>query len=202
MFLNRKNKKKLLSITKVILIGLVLNFFFFLIFPIINYLKNTSIKKIDSGRVNVALTQVNLKEKEKIVKKIKVKQERPKRKSPSKTFSRFKMKFGSGVGSGANLESKKISGLIYQEGDVDKLPRRKKYNIPSLEFPPSLKGNVIKILIQIDEVGQVIYAEVIEGVDGYSINETLKNALLRWEFYPATINNIPVKIEMIQPIRL
>ncbi len=187
---------------KFILIGFFLNSFFFFIFPALNYFKNSTLLKTDSKKANITLTQVNLNEKKKIPKKIKIKQERPERKSPPKTLSRFKMKFGSGLGTGADAESQNITGLIYQEGEVDKLPKRKRYNIPSIEFPASLKGEVVKVLIQINESGKVVYAEIVQGVDGYNINDILKNALLNWEFYPATINDIPVKMEMIQPVRL
>lgn len=202
MGINRFNKNRWLKIGKIILVALTLNCFLFFIFPVLNYFKNATLKKLGNESVNITLTKVNLNEKKKKVKKIKVKQERPKRKSPAKTSSRFNLKFGPGSGSGADSEAKKISGLIYKEGEVDKLPRRKKYDIPSIDFPASLKESVVRILIHIDETGQVVYAEIIQGVDGYNINAILKNALLRWQFYPALINNIPVKMEMIQPIRL
>lgn len=195
-------KKKWFKVGMIVLVGLTLNCFFFFIFPVLSYLKNASLEGTDTEIVNIALTKVNLNEKKKKVKKIKVKEERPKRRSQQKTSSRFKLKFGVGSGTGADAEVKKISGMLYKEGEVDKLPQRKEYNIPSLDFPASLKGSVVKILIHIDELGQVVYAEVVQGVDGYNINAILKNALMRWEFTPALVNNIPVKMEMIQPIRL
>ena len=193
-------KKKWVFPVRSAAIALLLNGTFFFAFPIINYFHNKDRGRLQKQETTVTVTEINLKPKKKPIKRIDTKEERPRRTSEPKTKnSRFQIKFDSeGTGIGGN---DKITSIVYREGEVDREPRVKKKVSPRLSGNYGIKG-LIKIMIHIDQRGKVSYAEVVEGIDNYEVNEACRNASFRWEFEPALINNIPVKFEYIIPFRI
>jgi protein TonB len=69
---------------------------------------------------------------------------------------------------------------------------------PELARRSELEG-VVFVRIGIDELGDVAWAEIVQGVPG--LNEAALEAARTWKFKPARQGDMPVRVQVVCPIR-
>jgi protein TonB len=85
--------------------------------------------------------------------------------------------------------------------DLDKVPRRLFGPQPIYPFNFKKEGieGTVKLIITIDEAGQVIDAKV-KSSTAREFEQPAIDAVLQWKFEPGTKNERPVKARWIQPV--
>ncbi len=187
--------------------AIIMSSLFFMLLPImysfsrkkIHTLLETNISKthqIHATKVKKKKQQIP---KEKKLKKIEHLMQR------SKTLSanRFQldMSLAGGRGNGALINGNE-NKLIYREGQVDIPPIRRKAIMPV--YPVQAKQEGIETSVQlellINEFGKVSKVRIIKCLPNWGFEHSIINAVLKWEFSPARIKQLPVRMWAILTI--
>ncbi len=187
---------------KIIALALVINTVVFFFLPYLKHLQDKKLAELLGDKPENALAKsFKITPPEVKKKKIKV-QKRKVENDKQLNNDRFKLDLSLNTGSGIGIGSASDENVVYQEGDVDTLPQKIRANdpeIPNLFARSSLKGNV-EVLVVINEQGRVVKISPLkEEPKGYELLKSVTSAVWGWRFKPATLKNIPVKVEVIIP---
>ncbi len=185
-----------------LLIAVLINFFVFYTFPIINYFTSPARQRAKKAEPRqIQLQTVNLEEK-KEKKKMKLRELKPQKAKMTQDNSRFQLKLGAAGGDGVAIGEGDMQNVTYSEGEVDTDPipvQRVAPKKPQSAEAAGISGYV-ELEIVIDETGKVASIKVVKATEGYGFKEAAVNAVWTWRFKPATVKKIPVRIRVIQPI--
>jgi TonB family protein len=127
-----------------------------------------------------------------------------KTKSTSRSMNlsmRFTPDLGIGNGDGVGLNQNDFGSTVFNEGDVDELPRvlsRLEVEYPRRAKDEGIEGTVILILL-IDRNGKVENVYV-ESSPSPLFIRPVKQTVIKWKFAPARYQGVPVKVRMRQDI--
>ncbi|NNE44510.1 MAG: M56 family metallopeptidase, partial [Gemmatimonadetes bacterium] len=86
----------------------------------------------------------------------------------------------------------------------DEAPRPLKTVPPVYPEPPLTmgEGGVVRLSLVVDEAGLPTEIRVVEGVDAYpELERAAVEAVKQWTFHPATADGVPVKAQIVLPVR-
>lgn len=114
---------------------------------------------------------------------------------------RFTPDLGIGNGEGVGLNQNDFGNTVFDEGDVDELPRalsRLEVKYPRRAKDAEIEGTVVLVLL-IDRSGKVENVYV-ESSPSTLFIRPVKQTVKRWKFVPARYQGVPVKVRMRQDI--
>ena len=122
--------------------------------------------------------------------------------SRSMNFSmRFAPDLGIGNGEGVGIDQSEFGSRVFDESDVDELPRplsRLDVEYPRRAKDAGIEGVVILVLV-IDRDGKV-ESVYIESSPSSLFLRPVKETVRKWKFVPARYQGVPVKVRMRQDI--
>jgi protein TonB len=114
---------------------------------------------------------------------------------------RFTPDLGIGNSDGVGLNQNDFGSTVFDEGDVDELPRilsRLEVEYPRRAKDAEIEGTVVLVLL-IDRNGKVENVYV-ESSPSPLFIRPVKQTVKRWKFVPAQYQGVPVKVRMRQDI--
>ncbi|MBL8995127.1 MAG: energy transducer TonB [Spirochaetia bacterium] len=184
-------------------LAVVINFFVFYTFPIINYFTSPARQKPKKAEARqIQIQMINLNEEKKEKKKLKLREFKPQKAKVASDSSRFQLKLGAAGGDGVAVGDGDMKNVTYSEGEVDTDPIPVQQALPKKPQSAEAAGiaGYVELEIVIDETGKVSSIKVVKSTEGYGFKEAAVNAVWTWRFKPATVKKIPVRIRVIQPI--
>jgi len=122
------------------------------------------------------------------------------------TPGRFSMDFGlAGPGSGGGgvgIRSGNMEGGTFEEGQTDteaKLVRFVKPEYPEKAQSAGVSGIEIQVIITIGTDGRVVEVAILNAPPKLGFEESIRKAVLQWQYEPATVGGAPVRIKVKQP---
>ncbi len=187
---------------KIVLLAFIVNGVIFFLLPYIKYLQDKKLAELFNTQNNNPIArEFKVTPPEDKKKKLKIKKNQSSQKKKVSN-ERFQLNLGVNQGTGIGIASDNDKNIIYQEGDVDSLPEKISGNdprVPDFFLQSSLPGRV-EALVVIDEKGKVVKVSTLkEEPPDYQLKNSVANAVWGWRFKPATLKNIPVKIQVIIP---
>lgn len=187
--------------------ALIMSCLFFMLLPLMYSFSRKKIGTLLDTNKNrthqIHATKVK-KKKEKIPKEKKLKKiEHLMQRSKNLSANRFKldMSLAGGVGNGALINGNE-NKLIYREGQVDIPPIRRKAIMPVYPIQARQEGieTSVQLELLIDEFGKVSKVRIIRCLPNWGFEHSIKDAVLKWEFSPAKIKQLPVRMWAILTI--
>ncbi len=186
---------------KIIVLAVLVNTVIFFFLPYIKYLQDKKLAELLTGSKKQTVVRTFTPPPEVKKREIKLQKQQRQRENQSNN-DRFKLDLALDTGVGVGIGGDAGENLIYQEGDVDVLPQKRSGNnpeIPSL-FASSGKSGKVEVQVVIDEAGNVLRVQPLsEEPQGYGLKNSVVSVIWNWKFRPATLKNIPVKIQVIIP---
>ncbi|BBM89535.1 hypothetical protein COTS27_01239 [Spirochaetota bacterium] len=186
------------------IIALVINIGVLFVMPLIKHIRKEQLLEADvNANAQLKVTRVSFEEKEKPVKKVKIKTVKPKLTKKEVRDDRFDLDFAVGAnGGGAAISSDDVGSVIYDEGDVEVDPVRISGREPEVPFAfAATEGEGrVEVQVVIDTDGRVGEVQVIlEDPPSYQLGRAVAAAVRTWKYRPAMVKGIPVRIRVIVP---
>ena len=173
---------------------------FFLFLPITYFVSRNKARNLFMLEKNrkrniktVFLQKKQRKQRKKIVLK---KISRPRLMKRNELRKRFKLDLSIAMGGAGSLVKVDARNIIYMENQVDVPPVRKRFFMPRYPIQARVENIETKVTAEllINEYGTVKRVRIIKCMPNWGFERAVNEALIQWQFEPAKIKNLPVKV--------
>ena len=198
-------KHSIIQNLKYLSIAIVISSLLYLLLPVTYYLFHSQIYRIIKGnKINsVTVETVQIKKKEREIKKIEKTKRRRLNSFQNRFLARFNLDLSVLAGEGSDAGSLDVGfDNVIEEGEADIPPIKRIFAPP--KYPERARSEGIEATVVakllIDEKGNVMRVRIIKAPRHWDFDNSVIEAAKYWKFEPAKLNNMPVKVWATQVI--